>query len=259
RPMKLACLALALAACVETPVTPPPPAPAGPPAPINVDDCYAPDCPYVGAAAVSVRDDNIDETMLPVAVNGTDQIGYVGHGESRTTTDATGAWTKLSDDGEYVHVRGTTAGSGHFVVTAFAPYHDTEVFAQDGVDLDVLPVASVALDLPRYVPLEGPIAPVVLGTSFTMAVRLLSADHRHLIDLTLTTDAAHSVQSDWDAFTTDALPLGHHEVTVTADALTAPVTLPFDSIAHLDEIRTTDTREPYPSYYHLVCAHAFAA
>lgn len=255
--MKLAVPALFLAACAASPTPPPPDAPPSPPAPINVDDCWAPDCPYVGAATVSVRDDNIDETMLPVAVNGIDQFGVETYNATRTTVVASGAWTKLDDEGEYVRVRGTAAGSGHFLVTAFTPYHDTEVFAQDQLDLDVLPVATVALDLPRYIPLDAPIAPVVVGSSFTMAVRLLSADNRHLVDTTIaiTGDAA---QATWNLFTTNALPAGHHTVTVTADSLAHPTTLAFDTIAHLDEIRTTDTREPYPSYYHLVCAHAFA-
>lgn len=35
-------------------------------------------------------------------------------------------------------------------------------------------------------------------------------------------------------------------------------TLAFDTIAHIDEIRTTDSHEPGATYYHLVCAHAFA-
>ena len=205
-----------------------------------------------------MRDDNIDETMLAVAVNGTDQIGYIGYGASRTTTTAIGAWTKISDDGEYVHVHATGAGSGHFVVDAFTPYHDTEVYGEDQLDLDVLPVASVALDLPRYIPLEGPIAPVVVGTTFTMATRLLSADQRHLVDITLAIDSSDATQSGWNLFAATSLRAGHHQVTASADSLAQPVTLDFDSIAHFDAIRTTDTREPYPSYYHLVCAHAFA-
>ncbi|HSN24874.1 MAG TPA: hypothetical protein VLT45_01280 [Kofleriaceae bacterium] len=253
--MKSAALALALAACAAPPAAPAPDASPQPPAPIDVDACLAPDCPYVGAAAVAMRDDNIDETMLPVATNGIDVFGYVAYGATRATTDTTGAWTKLSDDGSYVHVRATTAGTGHFVVTAYAPYHDTEVFARDQVDLDVLPVSRVSLDLPRYIPLDAPIAPTVLGTDVTMAVRLLAADNRHLVDASLAITGAP--QSAWNLFTSSA-PTGHHEVTITADSLAAPTTLAFDTIDHIDEIRTTDTREPSPSYYHLVCAHAFA-
>ena len=256
--MKVASLALVLAACATTPAPPPPDAAPTPPAPIYVDDCVAPDCPYVGAATVSVRDDDIAETMLAVAVHGTDQFGYEAYGATRATTDATGAWTKLSDDGAYAQLHGTTAGTGHFLVTAFAPYHDTEVFAQAQLDLDVLPVTHVALDLPRYVPLAGPIAPTIVGTDVTLAIRLLSADNRRVVDLTLAADAPNAVQSGWNLFTTSALPTGHHAVTVTADSLAQPTTLAFDSITHIDEIRTTDLHEPGATYYHLVCAHAFA-
>lgn len=37
------------------------------------------------------------------------------------------------------------------------------------------------------------------------------------------------------------------------------MTLSFQTIDHIDEIRTTDVRDPWPSYYHRVCAHAFAS
>jgi hypothetical protein len=257
--MKLVGLSMLLAACVESGSPQPPPAPP-PPAPIDVDDCWAPDCPYVGALTAPIRDDDIAETMLAVAVNGIDAFGYETIGAAWSTTEATGAWTKLSDDGSYVRVRATMPGTGHFEAIGHVPYHDTEVFGHDQFDLDVLPAAQVRLDLPRYVALDPaqPIAPVVVGTDFTMAVRVLSADGRRLVDTTLVTTGPTTEQVGWNLFGTDALSIGHHEVTVTADSLAQPATLGFDTVARIDEIRTTDVREPYPSYYHLVCAHAFA-
>lgn len=256
--MKLVVPALLLvAACAASPASPPPPPDApSPPAPIDVDDCFAPDCPYVGALTVPVRDDDIAETMLPVALDGIDQFGYETYGATRSTTTASGAWAKLSDDGAYVRVRATAAGTGHFEVDAYTPYHDTEVVGHDQLTLDVLPVDHVTLDLPRYVALDPPIAPVILGSSFTIAVRLLSADNRRLVDISaaITGDA---MQAYWNLAATDALPAGRHTVTVGANSLAQPATLTFDTIAHVAAIRISDTREPYPSYYHLVCAHAF--
>lgn len=39
--------------------------------------------------------------------------------------------------------------------------------------------------------------------------------------------------------------------------LTQATTLNFEATDRIDEIRTSDVRRPTPSYYHVVCAHAF--
>jgi hypothetical protein len=45
---------------------------------------------------------------------------------------------------------------------------------------------------------------------------------------------------------------------VQGDSLARPLQLDFEVIDRVDDIQLTDTREPWPSYYHRVCAHAFA-
>ena len=82
----------------------PTPMPTSTPTPIDVDDCFAPDCPYVAALAAAMRDDDIAEAMLPVAVNGTDELGFETYGATYSTIAITGTWSLISNDGAHVRV-----------------------------------------------------------------------------------------------------------------------------------------------------------
>ena len=253
---RIAMIAL-LPACAATPPSEPP-APPPPVAPINVDDCYAPDCPYVGVNVFPMYDDAVTEQIIPLALHGAYDFGWETYSaqSGRTTAVASGGFIMIDDAPESTRVRGAVAGVGTLTVTAYVPYHDTEVYAATPEDLEILPVDEVGFDLPRYVPEGAPIAPVVATGAATFAVRLL-AGGREVADETLA--GTFGSQTSWDAFALEGLAVGHYTTTITADSLDGPATIGFDVIAGEDEIRTSDVHEPGNTYYHLVCAHAFVA
>jgi hypothetical protein len=251
---------LALAACTTPVASPPPRADPEPTGPVDFDDCYAPDCPYVGALVFPMRDDDLAHSMLGVAVSGAYVFRYHTYGATRSSTEVSGAFTSDVDDGAgTATVRAAAPGTGRFFAAGYAPFHEIEVFGHDQIDLPALPVAAARIELPRYRSLDGgPIAPVFVGAAFTFAVHLVADDGRRLADTTLTASGAEPTPTRWNQFGTPTLAPGHHEIRIGADSI-APTTLAFDTIEYVDEIRTTDVREPYPSYYHVVCAHAFAS
>lgn len=257
----------ALSACVSS--SPPDPIPTEPtvPRPIHIDDCHRFDCPYVGANTYPMYTDAVEQQIIPLALHGVYELGWTAYGAYAATFDTDAKLQRFEgsrvenpqagDEGLQgsLHLRGNSAGVGRLTVTSYAPYHNTEVYSEDRMDLDILPVDSVKFDLPRYQPLNVPVAPVVVGDSVRFAVRLL-AGNREVADITLVSDIG--VRATWNTFVLHPVELGHHEVVVTADSLAQPATVRFEAIDHIDEIVTSDVRNPKPSYYHVVCAHAFA-
>jgi hypothetical protein len=256
-------LCLALPACLDStdPVVPD-----GPP-PLLAEDCYIrnSDCPYVVAPLLigMNADDWRDGPDMPVAAGGTYRFTYTTYHERPDffVTTAIDAGFRSKQDGPgaaVVHAAGP--GTATFTVASNAPYHDTVVYASSDSTIDVLPIAKVRLDLPKYEALAPApsVAPVFVGSSFIGAVRLVAEDGRKLADLSLDTTGAGVTSVRWDAFRAQGLATGRHSITVQGSSLAEPVQIPFEVIEHVDEIRSTVYQYPPPSYYQRVCAHAFS-
>jgi hypothetical protein len=248
-------------ACVDTEA--PVEVPEAPPAPILYNECNAEDCPFMLTPLV------LGETTdawrvhgdLPVAVNGTYELTYETYTDPGVLvrTEIEGGFTSKIDTHQAVTVRATRLGSAAMTVTSYAPYGNTEVIAPTRTTIDVRSIDEVRFDLPRYVSLTGePLEPTVVGSSFVGAIRLVDADGQFLADHSLRVTGEGASTQRWDGFAIAGLAPGRHAVTVEADSLAAPVRVSIDVIDQVDDIILTDTREPSPSYWHQVCAHAFA-
>lgn len=180
---------LFVVACVASqPPGTPSPATSGPPEPVDFDQCYAPDCPYVGALLWATHPDADVWPELAAAVNGRYRFTWKTFGATRATQRISGAFGAIVDnEPEATTVRPTSTGAGTFVIVAHAPWHDTEVVADEAETIEAAEVASVVLDLPRYKALDParPIGPVIVGSAFTVAVRLVAVDGRWLADLSM--------------------------------------------------------------------------